>query len=81
MVGVMSIAVPTIITSTMIATISSVGSVHEAAAAGRPPAPGCSATVISQALTTAAAIRNITTALVWAAPTNTPYSCVSFSSR
>jgi hypothetical protein len=37
--------------------------------------------VISQALTMAAAIRNITTALVFAEAAKTPYSCGSLSSR
>src|SRR4051812_49240966 len=80
MVGVMSIAVPTTITSTMMATISSV----LLSITGRRSSTtllGMSATVMSQAETIAAATRNMITAVVLAAATNTPYSCENFSSR
>jgi len=70
MVGVMSIAVPTTITSTMMAVISRI--LLPMKGSSRPTTlEGRSATVMSQALTMAAAIRNITMALVLAAPTNT----------
>ena len=69
-VGVMSIAVPTAMTSSMMAISSSVwlpmkGSSSEIICAGM------SATVISQAETMAAATRNMITAVVLAALTNT----------
>src|SRR3954471_9779 len=80
MVGVMSSAVPTITTTTMIANISSV----------LLPMKGCSRlticadiseTVISQDDTSAAATRNITMLVVTAAETKMSYSCENFSSR
>src|SRR4030095_6044041 len=80
MVGVMSIAVPTIITSTMIAISSSVWL----------PMKGCSsaiillgrsATVISQAETIAAATRNMITAVVLAAVWKIGYRLLTGSAR
>ena len=71
MVGVMSIAVPTTITSSMIITISSMG-LPIKGSSSVTTLPGRSATVMSQADTSAAATRNITTPVVRAAETNTP---------
>jgi hypothetical protein len=71
MVGVMSIAVPTTITSSMIAIISRIWLPMKGCS--RPTTfEGRSATVMSHALTMAAAIRNITMALVLAALTKMP---------
>src|SRR3954453_7415427 len=78
-VGVMSSAVPTMTTMTMIANISSVWL----------PMNGLSRstiwveisdTVISQDDTSAAATRNMTMLVVNAAETNTSYNCENFSS-
>ncbi|MNI60443.1 hypothetical protein D3C73_1156590 [compost metagenome] len=80
MVGVMSMAVPTTMTSTMMAAISRILLSMNGCSISTMLA-GSSATVISQALTMAAAIRNMTIALVFAAPTNTAYNWLSFSSR
>ncbi len=71
MVGVMSMAVPTTITSTMMASISRI-LLSITGWSSAMTLEGRSATVMSQALTMAAAMRNITTALVLAAPTKTP---------
>ena len=79
-VGVMSIAVPTAMTSSMIAISSSVGLSMKGCS--RPTSSaGICATVISQAETIAAATRNMITAVVLAAATKTSYSWCSFSSR
>ena len=72
MVGVMSIAVPTAMTISMIANISSVGLVEQRLQQRRSALAGRLATVISQALTIAAATRNMITAVVLAAATKTP---------
>ncbi len=80
MVGVMSMAVPTAITSSMMAIINSVGWSMK----GRSSSTswrGISATVISQALTMAAATRNMITAVVLAALTNTAVNWRQCSSR
>ena len=80
MVGVMSMAVPTAITSSMMAIMSSIG----CSMSGRSSSISClgmSATVISQALTMAAATRNMITAVVLAAFTNTAWSWRQCSSR
>ena len=69
MVGVMSMAVPTTITSTMIATSSRVGWAISGSSMATTLA-GMSATVMSQAETMAAATRNITTAVILAEVTN-----------
>src|SRR5712691_11646500 len=79
-VGVMSIAVPTAITSTMIAIISSVWLPMK----GWSSAIICWgiwATVMSQDETSAAATRNMMTAVIFAALTNTLKICDSFISR
>ena len=70
MVGVMSIAVPTAITSTMMAMSSSVGLSMKGCSIATISAGIC-ATVISQAETMAAATRNMITAVVLAALTKT----------
>lgn len=80
MVGVMSIAVPTAITSSMIISSSSVGlSMNGCSSA--ISCVGRLATVISQAETIAAATRNMITEVVLAAETNTGTSCLSVISR
>ena len=66
----MSIAVPTTMHSTMIAISSSVG-LPMNGSSSPITLLGRSATVISQALTMAAATRNMITAVVLAAVTNT----------
>src|SRR5947207_15270724 len=71
-VGVMSIAVPTIITSTMIITISMMGLPRNGSSMPTT-LPGRSATVMSHAETMAAATRNITIAVVVAACLEMPY--------
>ncbi|MCY1380390.1 hypothetical protein D9M69_682070 [compost metagenome] len=76
----MSIAVPTAITSSMMAIISRMGLSMK----GRSSSTSCrgmSATVISHALTIAAATRNMITAVVLAALTNTAVSWRQCSSR
>ena len=80
MVGVMSIAVPTTITSTMIAISSSVG-LSMNGCSSPITLLGRSATVISHAETRAAATSSMITAVVFAAVTKIAVSCYSFSSR
>ena len=80
MVGVMSSAVPTIMTSTMIATISRVW-LPSNGCSSATIWPEMSATVISQADTSAAATRNITTAVVCAAETNSAVQLRRASAR
>ena len=66
----MSSAVPTITTSTMMAAISRI-LLPMNGSSSAVTLPGRSATVMSQADTSAAATRNMTTAVVRAAVTNT----------
>ena len=80
MVGVMSMAVPTAITSTMMAAISNI-LLSMKGCSSPTTLDGRSATVMSQALTMAAAIRNITMALVLAAATKMPYRSRQLISR
>ncbi len=70
MVGVMSIAVPTTTTRNMIANMRMI-LLPMNGCSSSTILPGRSATVISHADTSAAATRNITTAVVLAALTNT----------
>ena len=70
MVGVMSMAVPTTTTSTMIAISSRVW-LSISGSSSSVTWPGRSAMVISQAETSEAATRNITTAVTLAAVRNT----------
>ena len=80
MVGVMSMAVPTSMVSTMIAISNSVGRSSSGCSSDTSCA-GRLATVIIQADTIAAATRNMITAVVCAAARNRPKSCETFSSR
>src|SRR5207245_11303812 len=80
MVGVMSIAVPTAITSTMIAIISSIGLPMKGWSSAIISCGIC-ATVMSQDETSAAATRNMMIEVILAALTNTPKICEGFSSR
>jgi hypothetical protein len=65
--------------STMIASISRVG-LSSSGLSRVTTSAGRLATVIIQAETIAAATRNMMTAVVFAADSNRPYSCDSFSS-
>ena len=80
MVGVMSMAVPTAITSSMMAIISRMG-LSMKGFSSETSCLGMSATVMSHALTMAAATRNMITAVVLAALTNTAVSWRQCSSR
>ena len=80
MVGVMSMAVPTTITSSMMANIKSRGLSSSGCSSLMTSAGSC-ATVISQADTMAAATRNMITAVVLEAAKNKPYKSLNLSSR
>ena len=67
MVGVMSIAVPTTMVTTIIANTSSLG-LSSSGSSRSTSSAGRLATVIIQAETMAAATRNMTTAVVWRRP-------------
>ena len=79
MVGVMSMAVPTTITSTIMVAINSLGLSNSGSSKPTTMA-GNWATVMSHDDTMAAATKNITTAVVWAADKNKPYKWLTFSS-
>ena len=79
MVGVMSSAVPTTIVNSMIASINNLG-LSNKGCSNSTTCAGKLATVISQADTMAAATRNITTAQVMDADTNSGTSFLKFSS-
>src|SRR5437879_11212295 len=80
MVGVMSIAVPTAITSTMIAIISSIW-LPTKGPSSAIICQGIWATVTSQDETNAAATRNMMMDVILAEITNTTKPCEDFSSR
>jgi len=79
-VGVKSSAVPITTTSTIMMNMSSV-LLSRNGSSSLTTSPGMLATVISHALTMAAATRNITTAVVLPAARMSPYNSRSFSSR
>ena len=80
MVGVMSIAVPTIMHSSMMAAINNVGLPNKGSSKLTTCA-GKLATVINQADTIAAATKNMITDVVLAAMRNTSNNCDHVSSR